>query len=111
MLHDNDIAIAAANEGCVLSDRQRLADEIALHRVAALFRQEAELFLGLHAFSDDRHFETVAEVDDGANDRCRLRVPSEIHDKGAIDLHLLERERLPTPDPGKAPTATRPPQP
>src|SRR5882757_2089968 len=55
---------AAADQSGVLSDRQRLADEIALHRVAALFREEAELLLGLDALGDDRHFEAVAEVDD-----------------------------------------------
>src|SRR5882757_5714709 len=94
MLHDNDIASAAANQGCVLPDRERLADEIALHCVAAFFRQETELFLGFDTLGDDRHFEAMAEIDDGANDRRRLRVPSEIHDKRAIDLDLVERERL-----------------
>src|ERR1700712_758071 len=90
----HDLATAAADERCILSDRQRLADEIALHRVAALFRQEAELLLGLDALGDDRHFEAMAEVDDGANDRRRLRIAPEIHHKGPVDLDLVEWKRL-----------------
>src|SRR6266508_5353464 len=77
---------AAADQRVVVPDRLGLAEEIALHRVAALVRQEAELFLGLPALGDDRHFEAVAEIDDGANDRRRLRVAPEIHDEGAVDL-------------------------
>src|SRR5207245_11101659 len=72
---------AAADQRVVVPDRLRLAEEIALHRVAALVREEAELLLGLYAFGNDRHFETVAEIDNGANDRRRLRIASEIHDK------------------------------
>ncbi len=46
-----------------------LPSKIALHRVAAFFGEEAELFLGLDAFGDDRHFEAVAEIDHRAHDR------------------------------------------
>src|SRR4051812_8842287 len=84
----------AADQRGVLPDRLRPAEEIALHRVAALVREEAELLLGLDALGNDRHFETVAEIDDGAHDRRRLRVAPEIHHKGAVDLDLVERERL-----------------
>ena len=78
----------------VLRDRRRLADEIALHHVAALVGEEAELFLGFDALGDDRHVEAVAEADHRADDRRRLRVAAEIHDEGAVDLDLVERERL-----------------
>src|SRR5207244_5026853 len=88
------VLAAAADQSGVLSDRQRLADEIALHRVATLFREEAELLLRLDPLGDDRHFEAVTEVDDSANDCRGLRVAPEIHDKGAVDLDLVERERL-----------------
>src|ERR1700692_3674763 len=87
-------AVVAADQRGVLPDRQGFAEEIALHRVAAHFREEAELLLGLHALGDDRHFETMAKADHGAHDRGRLRVASEIDDKVAVDLDLVERERL-----------------
>src|SRR6185369_9024311 len=84
----------AADQRVVVPDRLRPAEEIALHRVAAFVGEEAELLLGLDAFGNDRHFEAMAEIDDGANDRRRLRVAPQIHDKGAVDLDLVERERL-----------------
>src|SRR5258708_17305351 len=89
-----DIAATAPDQRCVLPDRQRFADEIALHRVAALFGEEAELFLGFDPLGHDRHLQAVAKADPGANDRPRLRVAPEIHDKSAVDLDLVERERL-----------------
>ena len=36
----------------------------------------------------------MAKTDDGADDRGRLRIAAEIHDEGAVDLDLVERERL-----------------
>ena len=68
--------------------------QIALHRVAAFLGEEGELLLGLDALGDDRHFEAVAEADHGADDRGRLRIAAEIDDEGAVDLDLVERERL-----------------
>src|SRR5579872_871049 len=89
-----DRIAGAADQRIILVDRQRLADEIALHGVAALFGQETKLFLGFHAFGHDRHFQAMTEADDGANDRRRLRIAAEIHDEGAVDLDLVEGERL-----------------
>src|SRR3982074_2820986 len=66
------IASVAADQRGVLSDRRGLADKIALHRIATFIREETELFLGFHAFGDDRHFEAVAKADDGGNDRRPL---------------------------------------
>src|SRR5882724_10522508 len=88
------IGAGLADQRGILSDRRRLAEEIALDRVAALIRQEAELLLGFHAFGDNRHFETVAKADDRANDRRRLRIAPQIHDESPVDLDLVERERL-----------------
>src|SRR5436190_3344053 len=88
------IAAGAANQPGIVADRQRFADEITLHRVAALIRKEAELLLGFHALGDDGHLQAVAETDDGPDDRRRLRIPSEIDDEGAVDLDLVERKRL-----------------
>src|ERR1700719_1171332 len=88
------IATGTADQRGVLPDRQPFADEIPLHRVAALLGEETELLLGFHALGDDRHFKAVAKADDRPDDRRRLRIAPEIHDKGAIDLDLVERKRL-----------------
>src|SRR5579872_3077540 len=83
-----------ADQPVVLIDRKRLADEVALDGVAALLGEEGKLLLGFHALGDDRHFEAVTKTDDRANDRRRLRAAAEIHDEGAVDLDLVERECL-----------------
>src|SRR5689334_15831795 len=90
-LHD---ITAIAHQRRVLADRRRLADQITLHRVATLLCQEAELLLGFHALSDDRHLQAVTEIDDSADDRRRLGVAAEIDDEGAVYLDLVEGKRL-----------------
>src|SRR6202022_2715847 len=72
------IAAGVANQRGVLPDRQRFADEITLHRVAALLREEPELLLGFHALGDDRHLQAVAKVDHRPDDRRRLWIAPEI---------------------------------
>src|SRR6266850_1656760 len=62
------IGNAAADQDSILADRRRLAEQIALHPIAAFMRQETELLGGFDALGDDRHFEAMAEVDDGADD-------------------------------------------
>src|SRR5882757_10575567 len=57
--------LAATDQRGILTNRRRPAEQIALHRVAPLLREEAELRLGLDALGDDRHFKTMAEIDDG----------------------------------------------
>src|SRR4051794_34988379 len=86
--------LGAPDQRAVSHDRRRSADEIALHHVAAFVGEEAELFLGFHAFGNDRYMQTVTQADHRANDRRRLRVASEVHDETAIDLDLVERKRL-----------------
>src|SRR6478752_3759237 len=88
------IGNAAADQDSILSDRRRLAEQIALHPIAAFMRQETELLRGFDALGDDRHFEAMAEVDDGADDCRRLRIFAEIDDEVAVNLDLVERERL-----------------
>src|SRR3954466_8484900 len=85
---------AAADQRRVLSDRPGLAEQIALHPIATFLRQEAELLGGFDALGDNRHFEAVAEIDDGADDRRRLRILAKIDHEGAVDLDLVEWERL-----------------
>src|SRR3979409_1777366 len=97
------IAAVAADQGGVLSDRRGLAEKVALHRVAALIGEESELLLGFHALGDDRHLQAVAEPDPRATDRRRLRIAAEIDDEGAVDLDLVERERLQIAQRGKTP--------
>src|SRR5216684_3266089 len=88
------VAGVAADQRGILPDRRGFADKIALHRVAAHLREETELFLGFHPLRDDRHFQAVAKADHRPNDRRRLRIASEIHDEGAVDLDLVERKSL-----------------
>src|ERR1700761_6669072 len=89
----HDIA-AATDQRSILPDRQRLADQIALHRVAALVGQEGKLLQRLDTFGHQRHAEAMAEIDHGGDDRGRLWVAAEIDDESAVDLDLVERERL-----------------
>src|SRR5258707_9307018 len=88
------IARRPADQRRVLPNRRGFADEIALHRVAAHLREEAELLLGFHALGDNRHSKAVAKTDHCANDRRRLRIAPEIDDESAVDLDLVERKRL-----------------
>src|SRR5580693_5206600 len=67
----HDVAALAADQSRVLADRQRLADQIALHGVAILRGEEGELLPGFDAFGHDRHVETVGEIDHRADDRSR----------------------------------------
>src|SRR3954447_8261220 len=88
------VATTAPDQRVVVSDRQRFAQEISLHRVAADVGQKCQLLLGFHTLRYDGHFEPVAETNDGPDDRGRLRVASEIDDERAVDLDLVERKRL-----------------
>ena len=76
MLHD--IGNVAANQCRIVPNRKWLADEIALHRVAALLGEKAELLLRLYALGDDRHFQRMTEIDHGPDDCRRLRIAAEI---------------------------------
>lgn len=69
-------------------------DKVALDFVARFVRQKGQLRGCFDAFGDDGQIEAVAEADDGANDRCRLRIALEIGNKGLVDLELVERKRL-----------------
>src|SRR5690606_15713815 len=67
---------------------------ITLHLVTALGGKKLKLLLGLDAFGDERDPKPVAKPDDRADNRRRLRVAPEIHDKGLVDLDLVEGKRL-----------------
>jgi len=55
--------------------------KIALHRVAALLGEEAELLLRLHAPSATIDISRrMTEIDHGADDRRRLRIAAKIDD-------------------------------
>src|SRR4051794_3309384 len=82
------------DQGGIVCNRLRAADEIALHAIAAFGSEKRQLLPGFDAFGDDRDVEAVAEADHGADDGARLRVEAEIDDEGAIDLDLVEREGL-----------------
>ena len=73
---------------------ERLADEVALHEVAAAAREELALRLGLDALGDDAHVERVRQRDDGGDDRALLAVLRQLGDEAAVDLQLVDREAL-----------------
>jgi hypothetical protein len=75
-------------------DQVGTADEIALHLVAGLARQEGALGLRLHPFRDDRNVEGTREAQDRADDLGRLGSGLKVGDEAAVDLDLVERERL-----------------
>ncbi len=75
-------------------DDRRLAEEIALHLIAALDREETELVQRFDAFGDNGDVKTVTETDHRPDNRGRLGVAAEIHHERAVDLDLVEREGL-----------------
>src|SRR5690606_36527988 len=79
----------------LLGDRVRmrgLAEEIALHLVAAAAQQEPLLRGGLDAFGDDRDAQRPAYGDDGLDDRLVLDVVRDLEDERAVDLQRIDRE-------------------
>ena len=78
----------------VMVDREWPPDEIALHFVAILLREERELILGFDALGEHRQFQPAGETDHGADDRRGLRVGSQFRYEGLVDLDLVERKRL-----------------
>ncbi|MNG18758.1 hypothetical protein D3C84_1028510 [compost metagenome] len=57
--------LAAQNIRHEARRRQRLAEQVALQRIAAESRQEVLLHTGFHAFGDDPQTQRLAEGDDG----------------------------------------------
>src|SRR6185503_20616875 len=75
-----------------LADRPRLAEQIALRLVAAFDAQHVELLLGLDALGHGDHAYVGAELRHRADDGEAVFLLAELHDEGAVDLDLVERE-------------------
>ena len=73
----------------------RLAEQKALHFIAAPIAQEALLSGGFHAFGDDGHAERLAHTDDRLGDGLILAIFGQVADKGAVDLDGVDREPVP----------------
>src|SRR5258705_1507096 len=70
----------------------RLADEVALHPVAARDPQGVRLVFRIHALGHDLHAQRARERDDGRDERHRARLLQHADDEGAVDLERLHRE-------------------
>src|ERR1700741_1921557 len=75
-----------------LLGRQRTAEQIALHLVAAVLAQEAALLLGLHALGDHAQLEPVRQADDGAGDGFVALAAAQVAHEGLVDLERADRE-------------------
>jgi hypothetical protein len=71
-----------------LRRRQRAAEQIALHFIAAVLAQEAALLLGLHAFRDHAQAQAVRQSDDGAGNRLVAAAAAKVAHKGLVDLQV-----------------------
>lgn len=62
--------------------------------VALLPAQVGELLRGFDACGHDTHSQAMRERDDGAHDGGIVRIVGDVADDGAIDLELVDVERL-----------------
>src|SRR6266849_6024417 len=69
-------------------------EQVALHLVTAGEPQQHALLLGLDPFDDHRHAERAAERVDGLDDHPAVRGLVERRHEAAVDLELVEGERL-----------------
>src|SRR5712691_9039573 len=70
----------------------RLADEVALHLVAAREPQGVRLVFRIDALGHDRQPQRARERDDGGDERHRVRLLQHGDDERAVDLERLYRE-------------------
>jgi len=75
-----------------VGDRQRLAEQVALRRLALLFLQVQHLVEGLDALGHDVDAERARHLDDGAGDRAVAHPGLEVADERAVDLEAVDGE-------------------
>ena len=73
-------------------DRQRAAQQIALHRRAAHLGKHVDLLLRLDAFRDDLELEALRHRDDRARDRGALLALDRVRGERVVELQLVERQ-------------------
>jgi hypothetical protein len=71
-----------------------MAEEVALHQVAAVLLEQHQLLVGLDPFGHHRHLQAVGHGDDGARDRRVFRVLRQAADEAAVDLQRAHVEAL-----------------
>ena len=74
--------------------RHRAAEQVTLYFVAAVFAQEVQLLVGLHAFGDHRQVQAVGHGDNGAGDLGVLFAAGQAIDEGAVDFQHVDGELL-----------------
>src|SRR5581483_4297442 len=65
-----------------------------LRVIDAHLGQHLELLGGFYSLGRDAQVERLRKADDGANDRCGLRIPGHGPDEGAVDLQTRDRKPL-----------------
>ncbi len=101
-----------------LRRRQRAAEEVALHHIAARGTQRVDVLLLLHAFRDEAQPEPARNADHRRYDRGARAAHTEIADERLVDLDAADGQRLEIPE-GRVPRAeivdgdanAKPPQP
>ena len=68
--------------------------QVALHFVTAALFKQRKLLGRFHALGKDRHVEAMPKVDYRAHDRLGVPIGRQVADKSAVDLDLVERERV-----------------
>src|SRR5665647_2063292 len=83
-----------ADQFGIVRNRQRPTGQITLHLVAAFPHQGRVLGVSFDAFGQDRNVEAVAETDDRTNNRHGMAAVFQVANKSAVNLDLIERERM-----------------
>ena len=71
----------------------RPAEEVTLRQMATQLEQPLRLLRGLDTLGDDLEPESLAEMDDAADERLALRALAQPGDEAAVDLQLMDRQR------------------
>src|SRR3569623_942117 len=83
---------ARLDDGWNFGRRNRFAEEVTLHFIAAFRRNIIKLRDSLHALGRSTHAEALSEADDRPDDHLRAFSIRQIANERLIDLQLVERE-------------------
>src|SRR5690606_2422301 len=89
---DGQAGVELLDERGQVAWRERLAEVIALHPVAAQRAQRGDGALVLHAFGEGAKVEGVREIDQRANDLRIAAVGHQVAHEALVDLQFVERE-------------------
>ena len=72
----------------------RVADQKALHVIAAMFGDEGQLLCGFDPLSGDLHVQAFAQLRDGAHDRHAAGIVGQLPHEGPVDLDPADRKAV-----------------